>query len=93
MKLSETEADKLGDRFFNRQNKDDFSLPLHERGLQQFWYNKRNFPWEPYSDVQHIGFDPEPQTYQDCIVIQERKLKKFFNKPGWINNLITLEEK
>ena len=93
MKISEITAANLVDRFFNHKNKNDYSLPLHERGLQQFWYNKRSFPFVPYSDIQHIGFDPDPKTYQDCIILQERKLKNFFNNPGWLNKLIDLEVK
>ncbi len=88
MKINKMDSDKLSDIFFNHKNKNNLNLPLHERGLQQFWYNKKGFPFTPYSDIQHIGFDPNPKTYQDVFIEQQKKIHEFFKTPGWLNLLI-----
>lgn len=88
MKITEAEADKLSNLFFNHKNKNNKTLSLHERGLQQYWYNKCNFPFEPYYDIQYIGFDTDPKTFQDVFINQQKLITDFFKTSGWILKII-----
>jgi hypothetical protein len=85
MKISEEEADKLFDKFWDNPFKHDRSKTLAERGMQAFWYNKTKFPFEPYCDCHPMGFDRDPSTYQDVLILQERMIKEFIKTPGSIS--------
>jgi len=87
MKLSEQEQKYLFNLFFDNPNKHDRALSLDERFMQKFYYNKNKFPFNPYFDIQPIGFDDNPDTLQDTILNQKRLISEFFNTPGWILKL------
>jgi hypothetical protein len=87
VKISEKESESLFEIFWNNPFKNDKSKSLSERSMQQFWYNKNKFPFEPYYDCQPIGFDTNPKTYQDVLILQERYKKEFLKKSGWITQL------
>lgn len=84
MKISDKESSLLFEKFFANPHKNDRSKTLAQRSMQEFWYNINKYPFTPYCDCQPLGFDPDPQTYQDVLVIQTRMIKEFFSNSGWI---------